>query len=175
MSGTAIVIFGAAVRPDGRPSPTLARRIGYAVEAAALWPEAPILCSGAAGRTGPSEASVMAAILAAHGVPQARLALDEASRDTLQSAVAAARFARARGAAHCITCSDRYHQPRIRLLLGALGVRTTPGPLAPGRGGTPWRHWARMRLREALAIPYDLALVLAKRRSLLAQMAAEAG
>ena len=174
MSGSAIVIFGAAVRPDGRPSPTLARRIGYGLDAAALWPDAPILCSGAAGRAGPSEASVMARILAARGVAQARLVLDEASRDTLQSVVAAARFARARGAARCVICSDRYHQPRIRLLLGALGVRTAPGPLAPGRGGAPLRHWTRMRLREGVAIPYDLALVLAKRRSLLAELAAEA-
>ena len=175
MSGSAIVIFGAAVRSDGQPSPTLARRIDYGLQAAALWPEAPILCSGAAGRIGPSEASVMARILAARGVSEARLVLDEASRDTLQSVVAAARFARARGGVHCVICSDRYHQPRIRLLLGALGVATAPGPLTPGRGGTSVRHWAHMRLREGVAIPYDLVLVLAKRRSLLAEMAAEAG
>lgn len=168
-----IVIFGAAVRPDGRPSPTLARRIGYAFEAAALRPEAPILCSGAAGRAGPSEASVMAAALARRGVETARLVLDEDSRDTLQSVLAAARFVRRREIAELVVCSDRYHLPRIRLLLAALGVETQPGPVAPGRGGTPLRHWTRMRLREGVAIPYDLALVLARRRRLLAELAAE--
>jgi uncharacterized SAM-binding protein YcdF (DUF218 family) len=168
----AIVIFGAAVRPDGRPSPSLARRIGYGLQAAQGWPAAPILCSGGVGKAGPSEASVMAARLAAGGVDAGRLVLDEASRDTLQSVLAAARFVRDRGLSPCVVVSDRYHIPRIRLLLGALGVATTPGPLAPGRGGAPLPHWTRMRLREALAIPYDLGIVFTRRRRLLAEIAA---
>jgi uncharacterized SAM-binding protein YcdF (DUF218 family) len=163
----AIVIFGAAVRADGRPSPALARRIGYGLEAAADIGHAPILCSGAIGRHGPSEASVMAAALKARGVEPARIVLDEDSRDTLQSVIAAARFLKARGLSRCIVCSDGYHIPRIRLLLGALGVATTPGPLAPGRGGTRLRHRLKMTLREAVAIPYDLGIVLARRRGFL--------
>jgi uncharacterized SAM-binding protein YcdF (DUF218 family) len=169
----AIVIFGAAVRPDGGPSPSLARRIGYGVQAARTWPAAPILCSGGVGRVGPSEASVMAGRLLAAGVDADRLRLDEASRDTLQSVLAAARFLRREALAHCVVVSDRYHIPRIRLLLGALGVATTPGPLAPGRGGAPLAHWTRMRLREGVAIPYDLAIVLARRSRLLSELAAD--
>jgi len=168
-----IVIFGAAVRPDGRPSPSLARRIGYGLQAAQTLADAPILCSGAVGRVGPSEARVMAERLTACGVDPGRLVLDEASRDTLQSVVAAARFVSVHGLAGCVVCSDRYHIPRIRLLLGALGVPTTPGPLAPGRGGAPFRHWTRMRLREGVAIPYDLALVLARRGRLIRELAVE--
>lgn len=163
----AIVIFGAAVRADGRPSPALARRIGYGLEAATDIDHAPILCSGAVGKAGPSEASVMAAALKARGVPPERIVLDEESRDTLQSVIAAARFLKARGLSRCIVCSDRYHIPRIRLLLAALGVATTPGPLLPGRGGTRAAYWLKMTLREALAIPYDLGIVLARRRSFL--------
>lgn len=172
MGAQAIVIFGAAVRSDGRPSQSLARRIGYGHAAAQALPEAPILCSGGVGRHGPSEAQVMAERLTALGVDPARLVLDEASLDTLQSAVATAGFVRARALAGCVVCSDRYHLPRIRLLLAALGVRAEPGPLAPGRGGAPLRHWTRMRLREGLAIPYDLGIVLARRRRLLAQIEA---
>lgn len=164
----AIVIFGAAVRADGRPSPALARRIGYGLQAALGAADAPVLCSGAAGRLGPSEASVMAAALRARGVPPARIVLDEESRDTLQSVLAAARFLKARGLSHAIVCSDRYHIPRIRLLLAALGVATEPGPLLAGRGGSRFLPWVRMRLRELLATPYDLAIVLLRRRSLLA-------
>ena len=171
-SAPAIVIFGAAVRADGRPSPALARRIGYGLQAALAAADAPVLCSGAAGRVGPSEASVMAAALKARGVPPERIVLDEASRDTLQSVLAAARFLRARGLSHAIVCSDRYHIPRIRLLLAALGVATETGPLLAGRGGSRFLPWMRMRLREALAIPYDLAIVLARRRSLLAEIEA---
>lgn len=157
------MIFGAGVRADGRPSPTLRRRIGYGLQAAASAPDAPILCSGAKGRVGPSEASVMARILEARGLPSARLVLDEASRDTLQSVLVARRFVRERGLSGCLVCSDRYHVPRIRLLLAALGVASAAGPLQAGRAGTPPADWIRMRLREALAIPYDLAVVLARR------------
>jgi uncharacterized SAM-binding protein YcdF (DUF218 family) len=169
---SAIIIFGAAVRPDGGPSPSLARRIGYGLKAAQTWAAAPILCSGGVGRAGPSEASVMAERLAAGGVDPARLVLDEDSRDTLQSVLATARFVRSLGQASCVVCSDRYHIPRIQLLLGALGVAATPGPLAPGRGGAPLPHWTRMRLREGLAIPYDLGIVLTRRRRLLAEITA---
>lgn len=164
----AIVIFGAAVRADGRPSPALARRIGYGLEAATDLRHAPILCSGAIGREGPSEASVMAAALKARGVEPARIVLDEESRDTLQSVIATARFLKGRGLTRCIVCSDRYHVPRIRLLLAALGVATTAGPLLPGRGGTRLAYWLKMTFREVLAIPYDLAIVLARRRGFLA-------
>jgi uncharacterized SAM-binding protein YcdF (DUF218 family) len=163
---SAIVIFGAAVRADGRPSASLARRIGYGLRA---WRELgdPILCSGAAGRYGPSEAWVMAAELKREGVPAERIFLDEDSRDTFQSVIAAARFVKARGLSRCMVCSDAYHVPRIRLLLAVLGVKTVVGPVPAGPAGG-WRHWLRMSLREALAIPYDLALVLVRRGRLLA-------
>lgn len=162
-----IVVFGAAVWPGARPSPALTRRIGYAARAAQAYPQAQLLCSGAAGRFGPSEASIIARGLTAAGVAPERLILDEASADTLDSVVAAARLVRERRLAGCVVCSDRYHLPRIRLLMTALGVRTVSGPLARGRAGTSLRHWTRMRLRESLAIPYDLAIVLARRRRLL--------
>ena len=165
----AIAIFGAAVRADGRPSQALRRRIGYALTAAEACPGAPIFCSGAAGRAGPSEASVMAATLCDRGVGRERLVLDEASRDTLQSVLAVTEFLKARGLARCIVCSDAYHLPRIRLMLALLGVRTEAGPALRGPAGS-MPYWLRMVAREALAIPYDAALVLAKRRRFLARI-----
>jgi vancomycin permeability regulator SanA len=172
MPRVAIVIFGAAVLADGRPSPSLKRRIGYGAKAAAAWREAPILCSGGVGRTGPSEASIIAEGLAGFGVAPGRLTLDETSLDTLQSVVAAARFVRQGGLDGCVICSDRYHIPRIRLLLAVLGVPTVAGPTAPGLAGTRLDYRLKMRLREALAIPYDLAIVLARRAELIRIIAA---
>jgi uncharacterized SAM-binding protein YcdF (DUF218 family) len=173
MDRPAIVIFGAAVMPDGRPSPSLLRRIAYGLKAAAEHPDAPILCSGGVGRAGPSEASIMARVLRGQGVDPDRLVLDEASLDTLQSMIAAARFVRRRGRGGAVVCSDRYHLPRIRLMLGALGVATVSGPTNPGLDGARRRYWIRMHLREALAIPYDLGIVLARRREFIAAIAAD--
>jgi uncharacterized SAM-binding protein YcdF (DUF218 family) len=168
----AIVIFGAAALADGRPSPALLRRIGYGLQAATAYPDALVLCSGGVGRTGPSEASIMAQVLSRHGVASERLVLDEISLDTLQSVIAVGRFVRQRGLDGAVVCSDRYHLPRIRLMLAALGVATVAGPTASGPAGTRLGYWLRMYLREALAIPYDLGIVLARRREFLAAIAA---
>jgi len=160
-----IVIFGAAVRADGRPSAALLRRIGYGLEAAGAHPEASVLCSGGVGRVGPSEASVMIDLLARSGLTPGRLIADEASLDTLQSVAATARLAGVRGSPFVVACSDGYHLPRIRLMLAVLGVRSVAGPRSGPRGAR--LHRLAMALREIPAIPYDVALVAAQRRSLL--------
>lgn len=172
MKTPAIVIFGAAVQADGRPSPSLLRRIGYGLKASGEYPDAPILCSGGVGRVGPSEASIMSEVMRGRGVAPARLMLDEASLDTLQSVIAAARFVRQRGLQGALVCSDLYHLPRIRLMLAVLGVATLACPTAKGRAGTRAHYRLRMYLREALAIPYDLAIVIVRRREFMAAIAA---
>lgn len=158
-----IAIFGAAVRPDGSPSAALLRRTRYGFEAAHAHPRARVLCSGGVGRAGPSEASIMARSLTGWGLPRERLVLDEASLDTFQSAVVAARLARELSAPRVVVCSDGYHIPRIRMMLGLLGVGHAAGPVPRGWRAPGFAHWAKMSLREGAAIPYDLAVVLARR------------
>ena len=148
-------MFGAAVHPGERASPTLARRIDLAAETALRYPDAPVFLSGGVGRHPPSEAAAMAAALAGR-VDPARLTLDDASTDTLQTARAAAAFARAHGLTRCIVCTDRYHQPRARMLLRLFGMASEGVWFAtPRRATRPGYRW-RMRLREAAALPYDL-------------------
>lgn len=161
-----IVLFGAAVRPDGAPSPTLARRIAYARSAAEHDLHAHILCSGAKGRHGPSEASVMAERLSPH-VASERLLLDEASTDTFDSVVAASRFIHAGGYNACTIVSDSYHIPRIALMFRILSVPAQAGPISRGRGSTSLRHWLWMRARETVATPFDAAITIVRRRRLL--------
>lgn len=172
MQRPVIAIFGAAVLADGRASPSLRRRIVYGAKASAQWPVAPVFCSGGVGAAGPSEASIMRDELVSSGVPLERLVLDEESLDTLQSVVAMARFVRNEGLDGCVVCSDRYHLPRIRMLAAVLGVRTRAGPTERGAPGTRLRYWLKMHLREALAIPYDLAIVLVRRSELIRAIAA---
>ena len=155
-----IVVFGAAVRADGRPSPSLRRRIDYAAGAAARFPHADLLCSGAAGREGPSEASVMAETLSRTVAP-ARLHLDEVSTDTLTSVQAATEMFRAGGYDECLTCTDRYHQARIRMLFAFYGIRAQP--IMFYRDDIRTKAWWRMRAREAAALPYDFVAGLGAR------------
>jgi uncharacterized SAM-binding protein YcdF (DUF218 family) len=154
------VIFGAVVRPDGAPSASLLRRIGYGFEAGQAHPDAPVLCSGGACRPGPSEASIMARVLMEQGVAPERLVLDEASLSTIENVAATVRQAEAGGHPYVIACSDAYHLPRIRLLLALHGVRSRPWPC---REGAPFGHAIAMGLRECLAVPHNLAGVVARR------------
>lgn len=160
-----IVILGAAVGRDGRASPALLRRIEGGRRLALAYPDAPVFCSGAQGRYGPSEASIMAEVLTAGGLPAERLVLDEASRDTLQTGLAAAAYVKASGLAGALVCTDSYHVPRSRLILELLGVRTRDGGVTAGVRQMGRKAWLRMRLREIPAIPYDGVLALLKRGS----------
>jgi uncharacterized SAM-binding protein YcdF (DUF218 family) len=154
------VIFGAVVRPDGAPSASLLRRIGYGFEAGQAHPDALVLCSGGACRAGPSEASIMARVLTEQGFAPERLVLDEASLSTMDNVAAASRQAEAGGHPYVIACSDAYHLPRIRLLLALHGVRSRPWPC---RERAPFGHAVAMGLRECLATPHNLARLMARR------------
>lgn len=162
MAGRLIVVFGAAVMADGRPSATLGRRIAYAAAAAALDRAAPVFCSGAVGRHPPSEAAVMAAALR-RTIDPARLHLDEASTDTLTSVRAAVAFAAANGCDRCVVCTDRYHQPRVRMLFALFGMASEPVVFSRDVARTDRSYRWKMRAREAAAIPYDLVAGLAAR------------
>ena len=158
-----IVLFGAAVREDGTPSPALRRRIFYAASAAALMPDADLFLSGGVGRNGPSEASVMRDALARSIDPE-RLHLDEQSMDTLAQVRAATAFARSHGYDEVVIATDRYHQPRIRALFWLEGMASLSVVFArdhrPELAHYRWRMW----LREGAAIPYDIVASLFTRR-----------
>jgi uncharacterized SAM-binding protein YcdF (DUF218 family) len=161
-SGTAIVIFGAAVRRDGQPSETLRRRVAAAFACGTRLGDVLYVPTGAVGRYGPSEASVMAALLQAAGVDPGRIVLEETGRDTLSSARACVRLLRARGfEGRVLAASSRYHLPRCVALLWLGGVRAgaCPPPIAAPGLASRW-YW---RLREAAALPYDLTLAIALR------------
>lgn len=162
-----IVLLGAALRPDGGPSGAMLRRLDKARRLADEHPDARIFCSGAAAHGGPSEADVMADWLTAAGVDASRLHLDRASRDTFQTAVAAARFARDSRAKEVLACTCSFHAPRTRMIFALLGSRVgdasaQAGVRAMGRG-----KWLQMRLREAVAIPYDAVVALVHGRRMM--------
>jgi len=163
-SAPAIVIFGAAVRRDGGPSTTLLRR----VQAAAVFGrgfDAPLYVpTGAVGRFGASEASVMAGLLIELGVPEAAILREETGRDTLSSARVVARLLRARGHTGLVyAVSSAYHLPRCVLLLRLAGLPARAGPPPPFPAAQDFRRRWYWRLRELAALPFDGAQMLALR------------
>lgn len=157
---TPIIIFGAAVRPDGSPSPALARRVEAALRFGTARPDALYLPTGAKGRHGEAECAVMAAQLRAAGVDPAAILEEPTGTDTFSSVLACRALLRGR-AAHgpVFAATSRYHLPRCLLLLRLAGLPARPVPIGASRGA----HWSRRwywRLREVPAIPYDAALML---------------
>jgi uncharacterized SAM-binding protein YcdF (DUF218 family) len=152
------------VRPGGRPSTTLVLRVDAAVAFGARLGEPLFVPTGGVGRHGPSEASVMAALLKARGVPRERILLEETGSDTLSSARAVAALLRSRGVAGPVfVASSLYHVPRCLVLLRLLGVpaRAAIPPVVPA--ATRWWRRCYWWLREVPALPYDVALVLLRR------------
>ncbi len=161
----AIIVFGAGVRADGSPTPTLSRRIDAAREFGERMATPPLyLPTGGVGRHGPAEAAVMAAALRGAGVPEARILLEDTARNTLASVFACrAMLRRIRHNGPVWAATSAYHLPRCLLLLRLAGVpaRAVPPPPAPAahRFFRRW-HW---RLREVPAVPLDVLLLLGRR------------
>ncbi len=166
MSTHWFVILGAAVWRGGEPSPAMRRRVAAAIAAARDVPEAQFLPTGGVGRNPPSEASLMRRLLCEGGIAPERIALEDQGTDTLSSVVACVRIlADARGVASVTVCTDAYHVARTRAVFRALGVRTLAAPAhgaAPALGA---RRYAWALAREALGLPWDVALALALRIS----------
>jgi uncharacterized SAM-binding protein YcdF (DUF218 family) len=157
-----ILIFGAAVRPDGKPGVTLQRRVEAALACAKGHRAVRFIPTGAIGRYGPSEASVMADFLMKSGIPGDQIRLEETGSDTLSSARALARLLReepSRGAPVMVATSA-YHLPRCLILLRLFGVAAQPCRLPRGSGSAAcWKRWY-WRLREVPALPYDVTMAL---------------
>jgi uncharacterized SAM-binding protein YcdF (DUF218 family) len=155
----AIVIFGAAVRPDGRPSETMRRRVAAAVElgerlAKQGGGEALFVPTGGEGRHGAAESAVMAKLLRDWGIDPVRILEEPTGTDTLSSARAVAVLLRDwEGPVHPV--SSGYHLRRCAVLLRLMGLRVARGRAA--RAGPGFSEW-RWRLRELPALPYDAAL-----------------
>ena len=158
-----IIIFGAAVRPDGSASPALRRRVEAAAAFGAGLPAPLYVPTGARGRFGPAESAVMAALLRERGVSPERILEEPTGTDTLSSVLACLALLRARGhaAGPVFAATSGYHLPRCLLLLRLAGLTASPVP--PPEADPSWpRRWY-WRLREAPALPYDAALMLAAR------------
>ncbi len=156
-----IIIFGARVQPDGRPSRILCQRIQAALRAWRERPDARLMPTGGQIGGRRAEALVMRDELVAAGVPRSALVLEPESKDTFQSAIACAALLRAMpDLGEVLVCSSDFHLPRCRALMALEGF--------PGRGVAA-RSSPRPLLdlcflyrvgRESLALPYDTALML---------------
>jgi uncharacterized SAM-binding protein YcdF (DUF218 family) len=158
----AIVIFGAAVRPDGQPSRTLLRRVEAAHAFGRTLARPLYLPTGGVGRHGEAEAVVMARLLRGWGVAEADIRPEPTARDTLDSVRAIRRMLRGHHGP-VFAATSAYHLPRCVLLLRLAGLPARACPPPPALAAAHWRKRWWWRLREVPALPWDAACVLALR------------
>lgn len=161
-----VLVFGAAVRPNGRPSAALRRRIRSAVVWAERHPRSIIMPTGAVGDHGPAEAKVVKDALIADGVSPRRIIMELKGRDTLESVQFCHKLIQRRGdCERIVCCTSRYHQPRCALLLKLLGYRVVLPKIPITRGRLSSFDLVRLLVREFAALPCDSLLLLAGKRA----------
>lgn len=144
------VVLGAAVWPGGQPSPTLRRRVAYAVGLYKTGQVDAILGCGGAGRYPPSEAAVIARLCREAGVADGAIHLEDRSTTTRENLAFAKPILQTLAPSQVVIVTDPYHALRARLLARQLGIgATTRCP--PLRQIGP-RQWLRHLPREALAL-----------------------
>ncbi len=146
----AAVVLGAAIRPDGSPSPAMLRRLAHG---AALWRAGRVghlILSGGLVRHPPAEARVMQALALAAGVGEDCLILEERSRNTAENARFCAPLCQERGWRQLLLVTDGWHMRRALYCFRRVGLSPVAAP-APAEG----QGWLPL-LREACALPLTM-------------------
>ena len=143
------IVLGAAVR-NGRPSPTLSLRLDGAIGFLSSYPRRLAVLSG--GPTGEvaadgsvlTEADVMAAYLARHGIPRERVLLERRAANTRQNVELSLRVMEEAGIADRQVCviSNDYHLWRALRSARSLGANPVPVAVATPRGSR-LQQWCR--------------------------------
>jgi vancomycin permeability regulator SanA len=116
------LVLGAKVELDGQPSRGLRARLERTAELYRAHAFPWILVSGGIGKEGYDEAAVMAATLAAAGVPRERIILDNQGVTTYASVRNTRRLLRERNWQRVMVITQYYHLPRARLTLSRFGM-----------------------------------------------------
>ncbi len=153
-----IIIFGAAVRPDGQPSGALLDRVRAAHRLGERLPDAVYMPTGGVGRYGPAEADVMAALLRDRGVAFDHIRTEPTGTNTLSSVRACAALLRGH-AGPVYAATSAYHLPRCVLLLRLAGLRARACPPTRSTASASSRKRWYWRLREVPAVPVDALLL----------------
>jgi uncharacterized SAM-binding protein YcdF (DUF218 family) len=148
----AIIVLGAQVHRDGRPSAALRGRVQRAVALYHAGYAPRVIVTGGVGESGIAEAAVMEAIAVAHGVPMDAIVLEARATRTLESAQAVGALVRDAGWRSVIVVSDPFHLWRSVLLFRAEGLAVQTAATNDRYFSTRSRRYYRAREMAALIV-----------------------
>ena len=158
-----IVVLGAAVRKTGEPSPALRRRVLHAVQLMREGRSRVMLVTGGLGEYPPTEAEVMKEIAVREGIPAECIFLEQEATTTFESVVLCSRMMRQHGWSSAIVVSDPYHLFRTTATFRAFGIQAVGSAAEGGWQQNRLWKWGYYYLREVVALPWYLLLVLAEK------------
>jgi uncharacterized SAM-binding protein YcdF (DUF218 family) len=147
-----IVVLGARVEPDGRPSSDLASRIAHAVEVWRAGAAPYIICTGGFKNERLSAAAVCRRTAIQQGVPADRILLADGTTNTAEDAHAAAGVMAAHDWHTAVLVSHPLHLFRSRWLFEREGVDATTSPTSTQVHRIDWPVRLFYMAREAGAI-----------------------
>lgn len=157
------IILGAAIAPDGRASPAMARRVAHGVALVRSGRARALLVSGGATTHAIPEAHVMRDLALAQGVPDSLVHVEDRSRNTIENALLSSPLCAGLGWRRLVVVSDRYHLPRALYIFRRFGLEAAGSAASPP--DRPGKEWWLAHLREAGAFPWTVIRV--ERRLLL--------
>ncbi|MBF6175699.1 YdcF family protein [Nocardia blacklockiae] len=133
--GTAIVVLGYGLEPDGRMRGELIDRLEAGFVQAAVSPQSPIIVTGGNPRGGVTEADAMARWLVERGIAPDRVHVEAAATDTRENAANSAALMRGLGLGDAVLVTSADHMPRAAAIFADAGVpvvgTVTPDGLPP--------------------------------------------
>lgn len=150
----AIVVLGAWVQADGRPSEDLFERTEHAVALYRQGAAPRIICTGGFSGDRLSAAAVARSVAVAYGVPTRDILLADGSLNTQEDAQQAAAVIKAHGWQTILLVSHPLHLYRARLLFEQQGLTVFTSPTNTNLSAIPLRWRLGYDVREALFITW---------------------
>ena len=124
----AILVFGAGVYADGRPSDALVDRVRTGCELYKQYPKAKLIFSGGPGQGAVHETQAMRALAVEWGVPPEAILLDAQGVNTQATVDNALAIMHEHGMKSLLAVSHFYHLPRVKMCFARAGqeVHTVP-------------------------------------------------
>ena len=158
-----IIVLGAAVWPQGQPSPALRRRVAHAVRLFQNGEGRYVLMTGGVGVLPPAEADVMRQLAIEAGVPDSHIVVEDQAHSTFDSAVYCYRICQQHGWTTALIVTDRYHLLRALLTFYSFGLRVR-GSAAHRLTSQRWYKTGYAYGREFLALGWYLWRILRMKR-----------
>ncbi|HKS29146.1 MAG TPA: YdcF family protein [Pyrinomonadaceae bacterium] len=144
-----IVVLGAAVWPEGRPSPVLRDRILRAAELYREGVAGTIICTGGTGKHPPAEAEVCKQLLVTAGVPEQEIITETTSASTREQAKRIKEIYEQKGFRSMALVTSFFHEKRAALLFSREGLTDIEDARCTHERFEDLNYWVA---REALAL-----------------------